>query len=227
MGAVFVIALLWIAFGGTHVGLSGPNVRPRLVGRLGEQVYKGFYSLVAFATLVPLVWTFSTHKHAGPSLWATLGPPLAVEVLSYVIMGLALVLFACSLVPGSSPPSSTLASGPATVRGIVRVTRHPTFAAFALFGLAHLLANGNLGDVIFFGGFPVFAWIGARHQDERKARERPGYRELIATTSILPFAAIAAGKQRLAARELPLAGLAAGLVLTVVLSAFHGVLFGP
>lgn len=227
MGAAFVIALFWIAFAATHLWLSSPSVRPRLVGRLGEQAYKGLYSLVAFATFVPLVWVFWTHRHAGPSLWTTLAPPVAVAALSYAIMGLALVLLVCSLLPGSSAPSSMLARGPATARGIVRITRHPTFAAFGLFGVAHLLANGSLGDVLFFGGFPVFAWIGARHQDERKARERPGYGEVIATTSIVPFAAIAAGKQRLVAGELPLVGLGAGLALTVVLRAFHGALFGP
>lgn len=227
MGTSMAIALLWAAFGVTHVWLSSENVRPRLVNRLGEQGYKGVYSLVALATFVPLVWVFLANKHAGPQLWMTLGPPLAASLLSQAIMALALVLFVSALMPGSAPPSSMVARGRARVGGVVRITRHPTFSAFALFGVAHLLTNGSLGDVLFFAGFPVFAWFGARHQDERKAGERQDYREMMAVTSIVPFAAIAAGRQRLVLNELPLAGIGAGLVLTVVLRLYHGALFGP
>ena len=176
---------------------------------------------------MPLVWSFWTHKHAGPRLWVTLGPPAVAHLLNYALMGLALALFVAALVPGASAPSAMQARGPATVRGVVRITRHPMFAAFGLFGIAHLLVNGSLAAVLFFAGFPVFAWIGARHQDARKTRDRPGYRDLAAVTSIVPFGAIATGKQRLVVAELPLAGLAAGLVLTVVLRAYHGALFGP
>jgi len=87
--------------------------------------------------------------------------------------------------------------------------------------------NGALGDVLFFGGFPLFVWIGSRHQDARLARDRPGYRELMAETSLVPFAAILAGRQRLVASELPLVPIAVGLVLAVVIRTYHAALFGP
>jgi len=38
-------------------------------------------------------------------------------------------------------------------RGILKITRHPSFVAFSLFGIAHILMNGWAGDVIFFGAF--------------------------------------------------------------------------
>ena len=34
---------------------------------------------------------------------------------------------------------------------------------------------GALTDLVFFGGFSVFAWIGAAHQDSRKVVDVPGY----------------------------------------------------
>ena len=87
--------------------------------------------------------------------------------------------------------------------------------------------NGCLGDVLFFGGFPLFAWLGARNQDARKVHEVPGYDELLRTTSFMPFAAILSGRQRLAVGELPFVGLAVGAMLAIVIRHYHAQLFGP
>jgi uncharacterized membrane protein len=229
MPVVLWLALLWAGFAGSHMLLSSARLRPRLHARLGEQGFRGLYSLIAFATLVPLVWVYWGNRHAGPLLWTTIGPPEVARVINHVLMALALVLLASSFLPASAAPSAMQAQpeGIARVRGITRITRHPTLVAIALFGMAHLLVNGSLGDVVFFGGFPLYTWIGARHQDQRLARDRPGYRTVVANTSIVPFAAILTGRQSLVARELPLPGIVAGLVLAIVLRVFHSPLFGP
>jgi len=225
MGVPAAILLLWLAFGATHVVLSSARVRPVLVARLGDGGFLALYSVVALAIFVPLTSVFATHKHAGPLLWQTVGPAAVARGLNHVLMAAALVLLVASLLPGSPPPSAMQARGPAVVRGMTRVTRHPTSTAFALFGLAHLLVNGNLGDLLFFGGFPVFSWVGARHQDSRKLRDVPGYADVVATTSIVPFAAIVGGRQRLA--DFPVGAAALGLALAVVLRLWHHQLFGP
>jgi uncharacterized membrane protein len=227
VGASVLIGGFWVAFAGTHVWLSSVRTRTALIGTIGAQSFQGLYSLVALVTFVPLVWIFAAHKHAGPLVWTTIGPSGLARPLNHVLMAAAVVLFVASLLPSSTAPSAMQAHGPAVARGILRVTRHPMLAAFALFGVAHLLMNGSVGDVLFFGGFPVFAWIGARHQDARKVREVPEYGALVATTSIVPFAAILAGRQRLVARELPLAAFAGGLLVTVLLRFYHRTLFGP
>ena len=227
MTAALAIGFFWVAFAATHVALSSARLRPRLVGTLGEPAFAGVYSVVALATFVPLVWIFATHKHAGPLLWLTLGPPALAQVVTHVVLALAFVFLVGSLLPGSAPPSSMAARGRATAHGLTRITRHPMLIAFALFGIGHLFVNGSLGDVLFFGGFVAFAAIGAWHQDSRKARERPDYAAMMAETSVTPFAAILAGRQRLVLAELPLAALAGGLVLTLVVRLFHRPLFGP
>lgn len=227
MEAALIIGALWVAFAGTHVWLSSARARGSLIRRVGPQGFQGVYSLVALATFVPMVWIFATHKHAGPVLWTTVGPPEVARALNHLLMAAALVLFVASLLPSSTAPSAMLAQGPATARGMLRITRHPMLAAFAIFGVAHLLVNGNLGDVFFFAGFALFAWIGARHQDSRKQHEVTGYDELVRSTSIVPFAAILAGRQRFVARELPVAAFVLGLALTVVLRLYHRLLFGP
>ena len=227
MATVAALAVLWIAFAGTHVWMSSPGPRARLLARLGANGFQGVYSLVALATFIPLVAIFWRDRHAGPLLWTSIGPPDVARYANYVLMAAALALLVCSLVPSAAAPSAMQATGPAEARGVTRITRHPMLAAFGLFGVAHLLMNGSLGDVVFFGGFPVFGWIGGRHQDERKTRQVAGYDRVVATTSIMPFGAILRGRQRLVPGELPWVPLGVGLVLTVVVRQYHAVLFGP
>ena len=174
------IALLWAGFAGAHLYLSGDDVRPRLVARLGPDVFRGVYSLVVLVWFGWLVWYWWHHKHTGPLLWTTLGPPVLARALNHVLMFAAFVLLVPAVLPASAAPSLTIAGGrdASVVRGLLRITRHPLLMALALFGLAHLLVNGTLGDVAFFAGFPLFVWIGTRHQDARLARDRPGYGEL-------------------------------------------------
>jgi uncharacterized membrane protein len=139
-------------------------------------------------------------------------------------MVLAFVLLVGGLV--SRPPSAMMTSGTPEAYGITRITRHPTFAAFFLFGLAHCLINGFLGDLIFFGGFSVFAWVGAWHQDTRKVVEVPGYAEFKAATSFIPFAAIINKKQPLSLAELRWGVVLIGLVVFYLVRAYHPNLFG-
>lgn len=226
MTTAALVATFWAAFMASHVALSSSALRPRLVGALGLPPFLGLYSLVAFVTFVPLVWAFFAGRHEGPTLWVTLGPPVVARMASIALMTAAFALFVCSLLPGSTAPSAMQVRGDAgDVHGLLRITRHPQFAAFALFGVAHLLVNGGLAAIVFFGGFPLFAWIGGRHQDQRMLRDRPGYDRVLATTSLVPFAAILAGRQRLVVRELPWAGLAAGVVLAAIVRRYHAALF--
>ena len=51
-------AMEWIAFWAalflvTHLVIASATVRPMLVAAVGEQAYRGIYSLAAFATLGP------------------------------------------------------------------------------------------------------------------------------------------------------------------------------
>lgn len=223
------LALLWAGFAGTHLVLSSASLRPRLIARLGDGPFRGLYSLAVIAWFVALVWVFARHKHSGPLLWNTVGPPAIAELVSTVLMVVAFAILVAGLMPSQAAPSSMGAapSARAEARGLLRITRHPFNAAVGLFGIAHLLVNGHLGDVLFFGGFPLFAWIGSRHQDERLSHSKPGYRELVGDTSFVPFAALVAGRQRLVPGELPWVGFAAGVVLALVVRRWHGVLFGP
>ncbi len=224
MGAAFSVLFWWLLFGGTHIVLSSSAVRPKLVARLGERPFLGVYSLVALATFILLVRSYAYQKHAGPHLWRTFGPYLVARDLNMVLMGLAFVLLVLGL--ASRPPSSMLASGAPEAHGVTRITRHPTFAAIFVFGLAHCVITGYLSDLVFFGGFAVFAWIGAKHQDSRKVLDVPGYAEFMSATSFFPFQAILNGRQRLDREEVRWSIVLVALVIFYIVRAYHPQLFG-
>ena len=200
--------------------LSSLRIRPRLIGVLGKRPYQGLYSAVALLLFVPLVWVYFANKHAGPELWYV-GGAAAVRGLGMIGMGVAFVLAVGGLL---RPSPASLAPGSTEIAGVLRITRHPLFMGLGLMGLMHLLmAPVHASDLAFFGGFPVFAWIGCRHQDLRKldsAAEE--LRRFYAETPFLPFSR--RGGLR-GVTEMPVA-LVVGITLAVVVRSFHDTLFG-
>ena len=220
MSATATIGILWLAFAATHVVLSSVRLRPRLIGVLGERPYQGLYSAVALLLFVPLVWVYFANKHAGPELWYV-GGAAAVRWLGMIGMGVAFVLAVGGLL---RPSPASLAPGSTEIAGVLRITRHPLFMGLGLMGLMHLLmAPVHASDLAFFGGFPVFAWIGCRHQDLRKLHSAgEELRRFYAETPFLPFSR--RGGLR-GVTEMPVA-LVVGIALAVVVQSFHDMFFG-
>ncbi len=228
MTAALILLFWWILFGGSHVAMSSTRWRPKLVARLGERGFLVVYSLVALLTFFFLAHSYAHHKDAGLQLWQTFGGSflyLIVRDLNIVLMAFAFILLVSGLV--ARPPSSLMpAGGTPEPYGVTRITRHPSFAAFWLFGIAHCLVNGGLTDLVFFGGLSVFSWLGATHQDSRKRADVPGYAEFIAATSFVPFAAIMKKKQPMPLHELSWGVIALALLLFYLIRAYHPVIFG-
>ena len=216
------IAFWGLAFAGTHMGLSSPGLRGRLVARLGARRFQGVYSLVSFATFVPFVGCWWGDRHGGPLLWHLREVP-GVRELAIALGVLAFVLIAL----GAAQPSAAglLPGGRARAYGITRITRHAVFMGVGLWAVGHLSMNGWASDVAFFGAFGAVALLGSAHQDARKRGADPSLAELYAETSYWPFAAILAGRQKLVLSELSLPALAVGLVLGIGLFWFHDPLF--
>jgi uncharacterized membrane protein len=226
MDPVESIALWAALFIGTHLVISSSPVRSRLVAAVGDQPYRAIYSIVSFGTLVPLIIVFAHHKHSGPLLWY-LRSDAAIRGIVFASMLIAFVLLVSGLVT-PSPASIGAPAGPVRPpRGLLKVTRHPSLVGFALFGFAHMLVNGWLGDVIFFGTFPVLGIFGGRHQDTRKLNQLGGpYREFMAMTSFFPGAALISGRQKWESNDMPWLALAVGAGLTIVVVLLHPWLFG-
>lgn len=220
MSPAAAIALLWIAFAGTHIVLASRRIEPALSARLGKNGYLGLYSLVAFACFVPLCWVYFTNRHAGDWLWVV--PATGVlRVVLYAGLLFAFVLIAASLLRPS--PAGLVPVGDARPGGVYLLTRHPMMTGIALIGLLHLIPNGSRADVAFFGGLTLFPLAGAWHQDARKlAAGDPVFRRFHAGTPFLLFT----GRETLRGlRELSPLAIAAGLALGVAVRWLHGSLY--
>ena len=222
-GPATTVALLWLVFGGTHVGLATARVRAALVARLGEGGFLVFYSCVATVTVAALSFYYATHRFAGASGLA-LGrfPGLRLVLMAVVVVGIALMF----IMDYAKSPTALFDQPIRTPRGIERVTRHPFFAGVALLALAHALLATRLVGTIFFAGLAGLAIAGAWHQDRKLLRRRgEPYASYLAATSAVPFAAILAGRQRFVWREIPLRGVLLGLVIAAGLRAVHASIF--
>ncbi len=206
----------------THLGLSHGAIRENLIAKLGLWPFRGLYSVVSFLTLGPAAVIWWQNRHLGPVLW-DLGP--------WVERGIALVLMLIAiellvLMLGNPSPASMI-PGNNEPRGILRVTRHPMNMGLAGFGLAHLLANGTLGDVAFFGSLVAVGVLGPFHMDARLKKARgESFAAFCRQTSVIPFVAIARGRTTFRADEISFPLLVIGIVIYIALVVYHGRFFG-
>lgn len=224
MQGLFSLIVAGIAFCGSHVLLSSTRLRGSLRDQLGERGFLAVYSLTA---LVTFAWFLVAYVHA-PTI--ILWPRQSwMALIPVVVMPLAAVL----LVAGYSTPNPTAVGMERTARaddpapGILRVTRHPVMWAIGLWAISHVIANGDLRSLVFFGGFAGLS-LGGTVLIDRKKQLALGsnWSRLAEVTSNLPFAALIAGRTGMRWRDLGLLRLAAGLLLYVVLYRAHSIIAG-
>jgi len=135
-----ILILGLVLFIGIHTVTTLRPTRAAIIGRIGEGPYKGFYSLVALAGLVLIVWGFSRYRDAGYiQVWH---PPWALfHPISLVFLWFALVALAAAYAPASR---------------IKSMLRHPMLVGVKAWALSHLLVNGDLGSMLLFGS--LLAW---------------------------------------------------------------------
>lgn len=207
-----------------HFGIAGSRLRDVLVARLGEKTFRGLFALLSAAGLAWLI--FAYRRAPLETLW------LAPRPLAHSAFGLVLLAFLLA-VPGLLTPNPTAAGreprleSSDAVQGIVRVTRHPFLWGTALWALAHLLANGDLASVVFFGSLLLLALAGTFSIDAKRRRHfGASWNAFERATSNVPFGAIAAGRNRLAIGEIGAWRLLAALAAYAVVLAFHATWFG-
>jgi uncharacterized membrane protein len=208
-----------------HIGVAGTRVRDALVARIGEGPFRGLFVVASFALLGWLAWSYG---HAGPvrMLWVA---PRWLAVLMMLLMLPALLLFVCSV----SAPNPTSVAGkhaldaPDPAVGILRITRHPMLWAFALWGIVHLAVVGTASAAVLTGAVIVTAFAGMPSLDAKYARRNPQrWPGFASATSIIPFVAIAQGRNRFSLSGIGWWRPLLAVVLWVALIALHPWAFG-
>jgi uncharacterized membrane protein len=146
--------LLWSA---VHLfpGL-GVARRASVLGRLGEQRYKGVFTLGILSSLVLMVVGW----RASPAI-GIYGPPGWGRWAAAGIVLVALILFVASGLPSN----------------LKRWIRHPQLLGIALWALAHLLSNGDRRSLVLFGTLGSWAVVEMLVINRRDgARQRPDLR---------------------------------------------------
>ncbi len=134
MAMLYAGLLLWFV---THAFPSvAPARRTALVKSMGEQPYRGVFSLFILAAIILMVFGW---KGATPT--AVYSPPMGPGLLSSLLVLAGFVLFFSSRVDGH----------------IKRVVRHPQMAGTLLWASAHLLTNGDSRSLALFGTMAVWA----------------------------------------------------------------------
>lgn len=216
-----------VFFLGIHFGVSGTRLRDRLVGVLGERAFRGLFAL---ASLVGLIWMARAYSHAPHvPLWGQL---LALKPFALLLVFIAFAF----IVIGISTPSPTTAgmesqlTREVQVRGMTRITRHPFLWGTALWALVHFAINGDAASAVLFGSLLLLALAGTASIDAKRRRnygER--WEQFARETSNVPFAAIAAGRNRLgpALREIGIVRPLIAIIIFAAVFALHGLFGAP
>ncbi len=180
-----------------HIGVSGTTMRDQLVASIGLRPYMIGFSL---ASVVSIIWLIMAYRASVyDPVW---GQSNVWKLLTDILMLPAFML----VVIGLTTPNPTAVGQEAQTnrppRGILRVTRHPLLMGVALWAFLHLVANGDLASILFFGALLIVCLAGAPSIDAKRRRALgTAWDQFAAQTSIIPFAAIAQGHNRFVAAE--------------------------
>lgn len=220
------LVLATLLFLGLHVCVSGTRVRGHIVGRLGERPY---LALFALASLGAIVWMVIAYRGTDPAVLWSLGTGGRHAAYALILIAFYLVVAGLTTPNPTAVGADNLLERPRAARGILKVTRHPFLWGVAVWALAHLIVNGDLASLIFFGGFGLLAVIGPHLIDAKLAAKKgETWRRFAAETSWLPFGAMLRGRTTLRLIELgwwrPALALALYLAFMLLL---HDWLIGP
>lgn len=145
-----------LIFLGVHsIRIVADDWRFARLEKMGEAAWKGVYSLVSALGLGLIVWGYGLSRADPLLLWPS---PLWTRHVAALLTLPAFILLVAAYLPGSH---------------IKARIGHPMVAGVKLWALAHLLANGNLADLLLFGSFllwSVASFSAARKRDRLAGR---------------------------------------------------------
>ena len=216
------LALAALFFAGIHLGIAGTAIRDRAVGILGKN---GYMASFAVASVIGLGWLVAAYNRA-PYLvtWGMLEWWKPIAIILMLPAALLVVIGLTTPNPTSVAQEGRVGQPP---QGIVRITRHPFLTGVALWALVHLIGNGDVASLIFFATWAIVALAGTVSIDAKRRRLLgAAWEPFAAQTSIVPFAAIVAGRNRFVPGEIWLWRWAIALLAYVLMLGGHAPVIG-
>ena len=147
MGILVLGLVLFLGIHSTRVFADG--WRSATIAKMGALPWKGVYSVISIATFLLIIYGYGQARQQPVVLWT---PPAGMKHLTALLMLPVFVLFVATYVPRNQ---------------IKAKLHHPQVLSVKLWALAHLLSNGNLADVLLFGGFLAWAVLSFRAARQR------------------------------------------------------------
>jgi uncharacterized membrane protein len=154
----YLILGLFVFLGAHSVRIFADGWRSRTIARIGENKWKGLYTLTSIAGFALIALGYGQARMDSAALY---NPPLFMNHIAGLLVLLSFVLLAAAYVPGNQ------------IKGAVG---HPMIAGVKLWAFAHLLCNGRVADVTLFGAFLVWAiadFIVSRKRDRAAGTTYP------------------------------------------------------
>jgi uncharacterized membrane protein len=146
-----ILILGLIVFLGAHTFVTMREPRAAAIERFGLNTYRALFALVAFIGLALIIWGFKEYRdHAWIQVWKF---PDFMKHVTVALMLPAVILMVAAFIPSH----------------IRAKAKHPMLAAVKTWALAHLLYNGELGEIVLFGSFlawGVYARIAAKRRGD-------------------------------------------------------------
>jgi uncharacterized membrane protein len=137
-GLAILVAGL-VVFIGAHVFVTMRDQRAALIGRIGEWPYKGLLALASVTGLILIGYGFGEYRATGwIDVWY---PPHWTYYVTELLMWPASIFVVAAYIRGN----------------IWRTLKHPMLVGVKTWGVAHLISNGDLGSILFFGSFVLWA----------------------------------------------------------------------
>ncbi|TKW28305.1 hypothetical protein SEVIR_3G306500v4 [Setaria viridis] len=190
-----VMLVLTIIFAVFHSGMA--SLRESGEKIIGERAYRVLFAGISLPLAVTTIVYFINHRYDGIQLWQVQGITGIHELvwLSSFISFFFLYPSTFNLLEVAAVDKPKLHMWET---GIMRITRHPQMVGQVIWCLAHTLWIGNSVAVAASVGLIGHHLFGAWNGDRRLAsRYGEAFEVLKKRTSVVPFAAIVDGRQKL------------------------------
>ena len=161
---MLLLILGLLIFVGVHsVRIVADDWRSAQVAKIGLWPFKGVYAVLSILGFVLIAWGYGQARQQPMVLWT---PPAGMSHVTAVLMVPVFILFVATYVPNNVFKAKL---------------KHPQVLSVKLWAVAHLLSNGNLADVLLFGGllgWAVFDFRAARQRDRAAAGPKQAVDEL-------------------------------------------------